>query len=105
MTKAPNADTWTSLREQKPSYSDAFATSEVGDARGSLYGVDERGDLHLLVPVCGGPKKQKLCDLRGLRVRHRHLSDGRECIDLEANACHESIFTPCLLYTSPSPRD
>jgi len=59
-----------------------------------LFGMDQLGDLHLLIPVEGDPTGQKTPDLQGLRVRHRHLSEADEYLDLMATACHEHLFSP-----------
>jgi hypothetical protein len=59
-----------------------------------MYGIDRRGELHLLLPVDGPPSGSRLPDLRGLRVRHRYLSNDAQYLDLVAAACHQSIFSP-----------
>ena len=96
MPEGPTPTTWSDLRAQKPIVEDALATlSAVVDGAETdvLYGMDQRGDIHLLIPVHGGPTAQKPPDLRGLRVRHRQLALG-QYLDMEASACHEPIFSP-----------
>jgi hypothetical protein len=96
MIEGPTSGMWEELRTNKPVADDALATAPAclaGAATGILYAMDQMGDLHLLIPVQGGPAGQKTPDLRGLRVRHRRLADGGY-LDLEATACHERIFAP-----------
>jgi hypothetical protein len=97
MIDVPNPKVWTELRGRRPAYHDALETSPVradGSDTGLLYGIDYQGDLHLLIPVTGGPASAKPPDLRGLRVRHRYVSDSREYLDLATSPAHERIFSP-----------
>lgn len=97
MVDVPTSKMWAELRTRKPTYEDALETVPVtlpGPMTGIMYGMDQQGDLHLLIPVECGSSGQKQPDLRGLRVRHRHLSDGAEYLDLATAACHERIFSP-----------
>ena len=56
-------------------------------------GMDQTGNLHLLIPVRRGPAGAPPPDLNGLRVRHRLLETG-EVIELSAPPSHESVFSP-----------
>lgn len=56
-------------------------------------GMDQAGDLHLLISVQSGPGNTQPPDLNGLRVRHRGLDIG-QVVDLCAPASHERVFTP-----------
>jgi hypothetical protein len=87
---------WAQLRATRPNVEEALATREVhhdGIATGILMGMDQQGDLHLLVPVTAGPKIAEPPDLTGLRVRHRITAAG-EFLGLLAAAPHERVFTP-----------
>lgn len=97
VTESPMADLWAGLRAQKPSYEDALVTVpalQADSMTGPMYGMDRQGDMHLLIPVQEGPTGARTPDLQGLRVRHRHLSEGGEYLDLVASACHERLFSP-----------
>ena len=97
MAEAPAPGLWAELRSKRPTYDDALATTPVshgGVATDMLFGMDQQGDLHLLIPVEGGPAGQKTPDLQGLRVRHRHISEVGQYLDLMATACHEHLFSP-----------
>jgi hypothetical protein len=96
MDDAPSSAHWAELRANRPSVEDALATREVrreGVEIGILMGMDQQGDLHLLIPVVGGPRAPEPADLAGLRVRHRITGDG-QFLGLMATAPHERVFTP-----------
>jgi hypothetical protein len=96
MGNAPSPSHWAELRAERPNVDDALATREVlrNEApTGILMGMDQEGDLHLLIPVSGGPRTAEPADLAGLRVRHRITADG-EFLGLLASAPHERVFTP-----------
>lgn len=96
MDDGPSPSTWAELRATRPNVEDALATREVrhaGVATGILMGMDQQGDLHLLVPVTAGPHVAEPADLTGLRVRHRITAKG-EFLGLLATAAHERVFTP-----------
>ena len=96
MDDAPSPPHWAELRAERPNVDEALATREVlrNDAgTGILIGMDQEGDLHLLIPVSGGPRTAEPADLAGLRVRHRITADG-EYLGLLASAPHERVFTP-----------
>ena len=97
MSDAPTPSIWAGLRADRPTHDDALATATAGimpDAREILYGIDRRSDLHLLIPVDGGPPGDMPQDLQGLRVRHRLVEGQRHCLDLVAAAAHERLFSP-----------
>ena len=95
MIEAPSPDLWADLRARRPSYDDALETVPAAEGvAGSMYGMDQRGDLHLLLPVDGPPPGPRFPDLRGLRVRHRQLGGLGGHLDLVAVACHQGIFSP-----------
>lgn len=97
MIDAPKPDMWAALRARRPSYDEALETEPVvlpGDFPGVLYGVDQQGDLHLLLPVDGPPPGTKPQDLRGLRIRHRRLAGLGQYLDLVSASCHERLFSP-----------
>jgi hypothetical protein len=94
--EGPSPAHWAQLRAVRPTAEDALATQEVlrdGDGTGILMGMDPQGDLHLLIPVNGGPPAPEPADLAGLRVRHRVTQAG-EFLGLLAAAPHEKVFTP-----------
>lgn len=95
MLEAPSSEVWAQLRARRPAYDEALeivpATLSVA---GSMYGMDRRGDLHLLLPVDGPPSGAMLPDLRGIRVRHRHLQQLGNYLDLIAAAPHQAMFSP-----------
>jgi hypothetical protein len=96
MDEGPSTALWAELRAIRPSIEDALATREVlhnGAGTGILMGMDQQGDLHLLIPVPGGPRTAEPADLAGLRVRHRLTADGG-FLGLLASAPHERVFTP-----------
>jgi hypothetical protein len=96
MAEEPNPEAWAELRAERPISDDGLVTRAVlhrGEATAILMGMDAEGDLHLLIPVSGGPSTQEFPDLNGLVVRHRITSEG-EFLDLVATAPHERVFTP-----------
>lgn len=96
MDDGPSPAAWAELRATRPNVEDALATREVrheGVATGILMGMDQQGDLHLLVPVTAGPRMAEPPDLTGLHVRHRITAEG-EFLGLLAAAPHERVFTP-----------
>jgi hypothetical protein len=95
MIEPPSFGLWADLRSKRPSYDDALETVPVSEGlAGAMYGIDRRGELHLLLPVDGPPSGPRSPDLRGLRVRHRQLGGYGEYLDLVASACHQNIFSP-----------
>jgi hypothetical protein len=95
MIEPPSPELWADLRARRPSYDEALETVPATEwVAGSMYGMDQRGDLHLLLPVDGPPPGPRFPDLRGLRVRHRQLAGLGGYLDLVAGACHQSIFSP-----------
>lgn len=93
---APSPATWAALRATRPNVEDALVTHEVlwdELATGILMGMDQAGDLHVLIPVTAGPKRAEPPDLTGLRVRHLITGAG-EFLGLRAPASHERVFTP-----------
>lgn len=96
MDDGPSPSTWAELRATRPIVEDALATREIchdGAATGILMGMDQQGDLHLLIPVTGGPRVAEPPDLTGLRVRRRITAEG-DFLGLLASAPHERVFTP-----------
>jgi hypothetical protein len=95
MFEAPSLEMWADLRAKRPSYDDALEMMPVAEGiAGARYGIDHRGDLHLLLSVDGPPTGAKPPDLRGLRVRYRQLEGYGDCLDLVAAACHQNVFSP-----------
>src|SRR5262245_25404502 len=95
MVEAPSSEVWAQLRSRRPAYDEALETVPATQAvAGSMYGMDRRGDLHLLLPVGGPPSGAMLPDLRGIRVRHRHLQQHGDYLDLIAAAPHQAMFSP-----------
>lgn len=96
MSDRPSLQIWVDLRTRRPDHDDVLETVEASAGiPGSMFGIDRRGDLHLLLPVAGPSERQPaLPDLRGLRVRHRVLGKAGQFADLCANACHQRMFTP-----------
>ncbi|MEJ5992233.1 PD-(D/E)XK motif protein [Ramlibacter sp. PS3R-8] len=87
---------WARLRTRRPLSDDGLETEPAEShaaLHGVMYGMDHRGDLHLLVPVDGPPPPQRPPDLRGLRVRHRILTGLGDYLDLFTAPCHASIFS------------
>jgi hypothetical protein len=96
MDDGPSPALWAELRATRPNVEDALATREVvreGVGTRILMGMDQQGDLHLLIPVTAGPRITEPPDLAGLRVRHRITADGG-FLGLLAAAPHERVFTP-----------
>ncbi|WP_081688848.1 PD-(D/E)XK motif protein [Inquilinus limosus] len=96
MAEEPNPELWAELRTGRPISDDGLVTRAVrhGDEDTLiLMGMDAEGDLHLLVPVTGGPPGQDYPDLNGLKVRHRVTDEG-QFLGLVATAPHERVFTP-----------
>lgn len=96
MGEAPSPDHWAQLRANRPNIEDALATHEIlreGAGTGILMGMDQQGDLHLLIPVAAPSSIAEPADLAGLRVRHRITGEG-EFLGLLATAPHERVFTP-----------
>jgi Putative PD-(D/E)XK family member, (DUF4420) len=86
---------WAELRSRRPSYDDALETVPATAAvSGSMYGVDLRGELHLLLPMEGPPSAPPFPDIRGLRLRERQLGGLGRYLDLIAAACHQTMFSP-----------
>jgi hypothetical protein len=97
MIEAPTPELWAELRSRRPVYDDALETSVipgVAGARPSMYAMDRRGELHLLLPADGPPPEQRLADLRGLRVRQQQLEGQGTYVDVVAGASHEEMFSP-----------
>jgi hypothetical protein len=96
MDEGPSPAHWAELRAARPNVEDALATREVvrdGQGTGILMGMDQQGDLHLLLPVAEGPRVAEPPDLTGLRVRRRITADG-SFLGLLASAPHERVFSP-----------
>lgn len=95
MSDHPSLQTWADLRTRRPDHDDVLETVEASpDIAGSMFGVDRRGDLHLLLPVDGpSDRSPAIPDLRGLRVRHRVLGGAGQFADVCANACHQRMFS------------
>jgi hypothetical protein len=96
MADGPTSAHWAELRTRKPVAEDELATIPItsGDAATSLLiAMDTVANLHLLVPVSGGPKRRIPPDLNGLKIRHRVLEMG-EFLDLVATPSHEQVFNP-----------
>lgn len=96
MNDGPSQASWAELRATRPNVEDALSTREVlhgGAATGILMGMDQQGDLHLLIPVTNGPRGAEPPDLAGLRVRRRITAEG-DFLGLLAAAPHERVFTP-----------
>jgi hypothetical protein len=96
MSERPSLQIWADLRTRRPDHDDALATVQASSViSGSMFGIDQRGDLHLLLPVEGPSDRQPAVpDLRGLRVRHRILDRAGQFVDVCSNACHQRMFTP-----------
>jgi len=97
MTDAPAPSTWAELRANKPAHDEALVTTPAGkdrDGRELLFGIDRRSELHLLLPVDGGPIDGRPADLQGLRVRHRLVGGGLQYLDLTASPAYERLFSP-----------
>ena len=96
MVDGPTLRQWAELRARRPVGEDALATLPVtldGEETPLSMGMDQAGNLHLLIPVPCGPAGTPPPDLNGLKVRHRLLETG-EVIELSAPPSHESVFTP-----------
>jgi hypothetical protein len=97
MIEPPSPELWAQLRSRRPAYEEALETSVIAGvpgARPSMYAMDRRGELHLLLPVDGPPPDHRLADLRGLRVRQQELAGQGAYVDLVAGASHEEMFSP-----------
>src|ERR1019366_8816110 len=92
----PTPAQWAELRTRRPVSDDALTTIPI-----TTDGVDTplsmamaaAGNLHLLIPVQGGPTGPKPPDLNGLKVRHRRLESG-DFLDLVSSPSHEQVFNP-----------
>lgn len=96
MIETPSSAQWTKLRATRPLSEGTLVTDAIvfdGSATQMFAAMDSAGNLHLLIPVSGGPDGPKPADLNGLRVRHRHL-EGGEVLNLSAPPSHERVFTP-----------
>lgn len=96
MADGPTPRAWAELRARRPVSDDALATLPMlvdGGETPLSMGMDQAGNLHLLIPVLAGPAGAMPPDLIGLRVRHRRLESG-QCLDLVASPSHERVFTP-----------
>ncbi len=96
MLEGPTPRQWAELRAKRPVSEDALATIPIradGTDTPLAMAMDQAGQLHLLIPIQGGPKEPKPPDLNGLRIRHRHMDTG-QFLDLIANPSHERVFTP-----------
>lgn len=80
----------------RPRGQDALATILIAQNDGiSLFaGMDQAGDLHLLIPVRSESAFLHPGDLNGLKVRHHMIGDVGHVLDLCAPASHEQVFTP-----------
>jgi hypothetical protein len=96
MSERPSLQIWADLRTRRPDHDDALEVVEASSSiAGSMFGIDRRGDLHLLLPVDGpSDRRPVMPDLRGLRVRHRVLGGAGQFADVCANACHQRMFSP-----------
>ncbi|HYF87129.1 PD-(D/E)XK motif protein [Azospirillum sp.] len=96
MVDGPTPQQWAELRAKRPVSEDALATLAVtvdGRETPLSIGMDQTGNLYLLIPIRRGPAGAPPPDLNGLRVRHRLLETG-EVIELSAPPSHESVFSP-----------
>jgi hypothetical protein len=96
MADGPSSEQWAELRARKPVAEDALTTIPItagGIETPLLMAMDVAGNLHLLIPVRGGPKGARPPDLNGLKVRHRLLEIGG-VLDLVATPSHEQVFNP-----------
>src|SRR5258708_39304462 len=96
MAESPSTAHWSQLRATRPVTEDSLATLPIdcgGVVTGLSMAMDVAGNLHLLIPVQGGPSSAMPPDLNGLKVRHRRLETG-EFLDLIANASHAKVFNP-----------
>jgi hypothetical protein len=97
MIEPPSPELWADLRARRPAYDEALETSVIANvpgARASMYAMDRRGELHLLLPVEGPPPETRIADLRGLRVRQQQLAEQGAYVDLVAGASHQEMFSP-----------
>ncbi|RYF45774.1 MAG: PD-(D/E)XK motif protein, partial [Comamonadaceae bacterium] len=96
MSDRPSLQTWADLRLRRPDHDDVLETVDATPViAGSMFGIDRRGDRHLLLPVAGpAGRHSTMPDLRGLRVRHRVLGSAGDFVDVCASACHQRMFSP-----------
>jgi len=86
--------TWEVLRTQPISSEDLSATLPLvldGDETSFELAISASGDLHLLIPVEGDPRKKLPPTYNGLQLRKSH-SLGRDYINLQAPTAHASMF-------------
>ncbi len=96
MIEPPSPDLWAGLRARRPLYDEALETVTISDVPGerpAMYGMDRRGELHLLLPAEGPPPGQRPADLRGLRVRQQEIAERGSYVVLVAAASHEQMFS------------
>ncbi|UVK55610.1 PD-(D/E)XK motif protein [Mesorhizobium sp. AR02] len=87
-------ETWRALRTTRPVGEDQIQSAAIvhDNAETPLrLAIDASGDLHLLAPTLGPPRRPVPPDYNGLRLRESRL-DEQACLDLCSPAANEKMF-------------